>query len=218
MIIFDLDDTLIDTSGSVTPFKLKECLRRFLVSGLALADFDRAYEDLLSINATSSGSKEALVQFLEKYGGNPKWMEEALKEMTSPLPLEFVISTTPNAKEILKIFAKSHLLALVTGGHPPFQLEKLKKAGIEPSIFSKIAIPEDSIKKPFYEGLVREFSLSPRDVLVCGDRVKMDLFPAFELGFTTVHMRWGRGRRQETATWVHHAVSDLNELKRIVQI
>jgi hypothetical protein len=45
----------------------------------------------------------------------------------------------------------------------------------------------------------------------------MDLVPAFELGLTTVHMRWGRGAIVETEKWIHHAISDLSELKRIVK-
>lgn len=217
MIIFDLDDTLIDTSGAVTPFKLRECLKRFVSEGLPISDFEKAYQELLAINAKSYRSKDALVQFLKNMGGDPHLVHGALEEMSKPLPADFVIPTTPHAKEILKTFAQSHTLALVTGGHPPFQMEKLKKAGIDQAFFSNIAIPEDSVKKPFYQGLIQKFSFSPQEVLVCGDRIAMDLLPAFELGITTVHMRWGRGQVGETEQWIHHAISDLSELKRIIK-
>jgi FMN phosphatase YigB (HAD superfamily) len=217
LIIFDLDDTLIDTSGAVTPFKMKECLSRFINDGLPIPNFEKAYGELLSINAKSYKSKDALVQFLLKFGGDPSLIHGAMEEMSKPLPADFAVPTTPNAKEILKTFANLHTLALVTGGHPPFQMEKLEKAGIDRSVFSNIAIPEDSVKKPFYQRLIREFSVSPEEVLVCGDRIAMDLLPAFELGITTVHMRWGRGRLAETEKWIHHAISDLSELKRIVK-
>lgn len=217
LIIFDLDDTLIDTSGSVTPFKMKECLKRLIKEGLAIADFDRAYADLLSINAKSAKSKDSLTQFVAKMGGDTALVEKAVEEMTTPLPANFTIRTTPNAKEIIQFLSSSHRLALVTGGHPPFQLEKLEKAGIDSTFFSKIAIPEDSIKKPFYQGLIKEFSMPANQVLVCGDRIAMDLVPAYELGFTTVHMRWGRGQLAKTENWIHHAISDLSELKRIIK-
>ena len=193
LIIFDLDDTLIDTSGCVTPYKMRECLKRLVKEGLRIPDFNRAYADLLAMNAKMPRSKDSLVQFISKMGGDPALIEPAMEEMTTPLPPQFAIPTTPNAKEILKILKSSHTLALVTGGHPPFQLEKLEKAGIDRTFFSKIAIPEDSIKKPFYEGLIKEFSIPTAQVLVCGDRIAMDLVPAYELGLTTVHMRWGGG-------------------------
>jgi FMN phosphatase YigB (HAD superfamily) len=212
LIIFDLDDTLIDTSGSVTPFKMKECLKRLIAEGLQVPDFEEGYQKLLAINAKSAKSKDALLEFAK----DPELVDRIIEEMTRPLPPDFIVQTTPNAKEILKYLGKRHTLALVTGGHPPFQLEKLEKAGIDRSIFSKIAIPEDSIKKPYYQKVFEEFS--PTKTLVCGDRIAMDLMPAFELGFTTVHMRWGRGALVQTEKWVHHAISDLSELKRIVTI
>lgn len=216
MIIFDLDDTLIDTSGSVTPFKMKECLRRLSEAGLPIADFGKAYAELLDLNSRCAKSKETLARFVERRGGSAALAELAVQELFTPLPADFEVPTTPNAKEILDFFKKSHLLALVTGGHPPFQQEKLKKAGIDTSIFSKIAIPEDSIKKPFYEALIKEFSLHPKQVVVCGDRVAMDLAPAHELGCATVHMRWGRGLKIETEKWIDYSISDLIELKRII--
>ena len=216
MIIFDLDDTLIDTSGSVTPFKMRECLCRLKEAGLPIPDFDEAYAELLELNNRCAKSKETLARFVQSRGGDGALAEQAIKELFTPLPSDFEIPTTPNAKEILDFFSRSHLLALVTGGHPPFQQEKLKKAGIDSSIFSKIAIPEDSIKKPFYEALIKEFSLDSTQVVVCGDRVAMDLAPAHELGFTTVHMRWGRGSKIETEKWIDYSISDLIELKRII--
>lgn len=216
MIIFDLDDTLIDTSGSVTPFKMKECLKCLIAAGLPVRDFSKSYAELLELNERCAKSKETLARFVEQYGCDPSLAELAIRELFTPLPPDFEIPTTPNAKEILEYCKLSHTLALVTGGHPPFQQEKLKKAGIDTSIFSKIAIPEDSIKKPFYEGIVREFSLDPRQVLVCGDRIAMDLVPAHELGFLTVHMKWGRGARIKTEKWIDYSISDLSELKRII--
>jgi FMN phosphatase YigB (HAD superfamily) len=205
LIIFDLDDTLIDTSGAVTPFKMRECLKKL--------GFSDDFEELALLNHSSSGSREAFKKFLDKKGA-PHLIERAMEEMMAPLPDDFAIPTTPEAKEILNWLKKTHTLALVTGGHPPFQMEKLKKAGIDSSLFSKIAIPEDSIKKPFYRRLMEEFSA---ETLVCGDRIAMDLAPAHELGCTTVHMRWGRGKLVKTEPWIDHAIESLAELKRIIK-
>jgi FMN phosphatase YigB (HAD superfamily) len=215
LIIFDLDDTIIDTSGAVTPFKLKSCLERFIREGLRVDHFENAYQELLQINASSIKSKDALTQFL-KARGALHLLEGALAEMVLPMPESFQIPTTPNAKEILSYLAKKHTLALVTGGSPPFQMDKLEKAGIDRSVFSKIAIPEDSVKKPSFQGILKEFSSPPDQTWMCGDRIEMDLVPAFELGLKTVHMRWGRGQIGESEKWIHHVISDLGELKGII--
>ena len=217
MIIFDLDDTLIDTSGAVTPYKMKRCLEILCDLGLKISDFSKGYAELLEINRLSLRSKDALHSFILRQGGDPSWVEKVIPELSSPLPSDFPIPTTPSAKDILEECAVKHRIALVTGGHPPFQMEKLKKAGIEPSIFSKISIPEDSIKRPYYEALCKEFSKSPDDVIVCGDRILMDLIPARELGLTTVHMRWGRGLVNQTEEWIDYSISDLRQLRKIVR-
>ena len=216
LIIFDLDDTLIDTSGFITPFKMKECLKKFIEEGLSVPDFQKAYEELLLLNASSPKSSDALSKFLLRKGFDRSLAAPAFAELTSPLPPSFVVPTTPRAQEILSFFSSFHTLALVTGGYPPFQLEKLEKAGLDSSVFSKIHIPEDSIKKPYYEALIREFSIPPERVWVCGDRIQMDLVPARELGFRTVHMRWGRGLLAPPEDWIDYSISTLVELKGII--
>lgn len=207
LIIFDLDDTLIDTSGFVTPFQFKECLRV-----LQIKDPQKAYQELWKIDQKLGSSKRAITQFF-----GPDIAEKALSLMHAPLPPHFAVPTTPYAKKILTFLSKSHTLAIVTVGLAAFQLEKLEKAGIDRSIFSKISVLKDPIKKPFYEELIEEFSQSPENVLVCGDRPETDLLPALELGAKTVHMRWGRGKSQPLRDWVHYTISSLNELKRIVE-
>lgn len=217
LIIFDLDDTLIDTSGCVTPFKMKECVKKFTALGLKLPDFPYAYEELIHLNAAASKSRDAVSLFAHRYGATQSQLEQVLMELTSPLPDDFMVLMTPDAKEILEYYRKSHTIALVTGGHPPFQREKLKKAGVDSSIFSMISIPENSVKKPSYEILREKFSLSSQEIWVCGDRIEMDLKPAFELGFHTVHMRWGRGALMAPQQWIEHSVTHLRELKEIIR-
>ncbi len=209
LIIFDLDDTLIDTTGSVTPFKMKAVLERIFGRPPRAEEL----QELMAINETAAKTPEAIERFAALHHIA---IGTALQELTTPLPNDFLVSCTPNAKQILQHYAKKVPIALVTGGHPPFQLEKLEKAGIDGSLFSKIAIPEDSMKKPFYQAISREFSVAPSDIWVCGDRIPMDLAPARELGCKTIHMRWGRGLKMATVPWIDYSISDLRELQRII--
>lgn len=217
LIIFDLDDTLIDTSGGVTPFKLKQCLKRLIDRGIDIGAPEAAEEKLLKLNQSTNRSAEALVEFVKDFHEKPSLLELLNEEMRAPLPKNFVVPTTPNAKEILENLKETHILALVTVGSRSFQIDKLEKAGIDRSIFSNIATLENSIKKPFYEGLIQEFSVPPENAIVCGDRVEVDLIPGHELGMQTVHMQWGRGKNIPKESWVDYQISNLSELKRIVQ-
>jgi len=209
LIIFDLDDTLIDTSGSVTPFKLQKVAEKMLGRKPTAIEM----KELLLINASASKTQEAIQIFANRY---KLFFDEEFLELTSPLPNDFQIPCTPYAKEVLEKYRKTMILTLVTGGHRSFQLEKLEKAGIDASLFSKIAIPEDSMKKPFYQEISREFSVDPSKMWVCGDRILMDLKPAFELGCKTIHMRWGRGLNMALEPWIDFSISNLGELQRII--
>ncbi len=215
MIVFDLDGTLIDTTGAVIPFKMELCLKKLETLGLPLVDFSSAYKRLMEINAKSLRSLDALKEFLIECSGEMAWISLLKETLSSPLPDNFAVPTLPFAHEILEELSLTHTLALVTAGSPPFQREKLKKAGIEPGLFSKILIPEDCGKKPSYEALCKQFL--KKEVIVCGDRVEIDLLPAYELGFATVHMRWGRGLLNQTESWVDYSICDLRELRNIVQ-
>ena len=63
LIVFDLDDTLLDTSGGITPFKLKEALS-FLFEDVG----EELYQELLVLNRTASSSKEALAALAKRRG------------------------------------------------------------------------------------------------------------------------------------------------------
>ncbi len=212
MIVFDLDDTLIDTSGCVTPFKMKSVLELVEKKNVLSKGVEEVEAELVELNQKSRSSSEALFEILKRYGALHLY-DEALSLYTAPLPADFAIQTTPMAKEVVQMLrSRGHLLAIVTGGKQSFQLEKLKKAGFELSMFSKIMIPEDSIKKPCYEALLREFLVLPSQCAVVGDRIPMDLLPAKELGFRTVHMRWGRGLLWKKENWIDHSIRELSEL------
>lgn len=217
LIIFDLDDTLIDTSGFVTPFKMKECLECLIASGVRVPHFPTAYADLLDRNKRALKSQDAIIAFAKTLSASDSQIESALHCLTTPLPDSFRIPMTPHAEEIIAFYRPFCPLAIVTGGHPPFQLDKLNKAGIDSSCFSMIGIPEDSMKKPYYRALQEKFCLPSQEIWVCGDRIEMDLKPAFELGFRTVHMRWGRGALLSPEKWVDHSIHNLRELKEIIQ-
>ncbi len=216
LIVFDLDDTLIDTSGCVTPMRLKQILEMIVARNACPEPFETAMSSLLALNEVSVNSKEAIRDTLKRYDAMHLF-DEALALYTTPLPADFSVQTTPNAKNVLQtLHAQGHRLAIVTAGKSTFQLEKIEKAGFEVSVFSKIMVPEDCIKKPYYEALLKEFSELPSDCVVIGDRVPMDLLPAHELGFRTVHMRWGRGRMWKREPWIDHSIRELSELLEIL--
>jgi FMN phosphatase YigB (HAD superfamily) len=218
LIIFDLDDTLIDTTGCITRLKLEDALHAMMRAGLQVPDTGEALECLKRLDSTSESARHTLAEFLEILGAGSHLFEVGVKEIYENLPADFSIFPLEGAIELLDQLSQSHQLALVTVGKQSQQMDKLKKAGIDSRIFSKIVVSEERNKKPHYQSIVDELGYEPAQVIVCGDRIPLDLAPARELGFKTVQMRWGRGLHSTgRKNDVDHTISELKEMKEIVE-
>lgn len=217
LIIFDLDDTLIDTSGCITHFKLEDALHAMVREGLVIADFSEALEVLRRLNSTSDSARSAIAEFIEILGVDQMFFEIGVKEVYESIPSDLPIFALDGAIEILTELVGQHQLALVTIGKLALQMEKMKKAGIDSRIFSKIVVTGEKNKKLHYQMIMDELAYSSKEVLVCGDRTALDLVPARELGLKTVKVQWGRGlSSSEYKGNVDYCISELKELIPIV--
>jgi putative hydrolase of the HAD superfamily len=217
LIIFDLDDTLIDTSGCITYYKLEDALTAMVREGLYLPDFSAALNLLRRLDSTSESARSSLAEFIEIIGADKRFFEIGVKEIYENQCIELPIFPLEGAIETLADLGQQHQMALVTVGNQPLQMDKLKKAGIDSRIFSKIVVTEERNKKPHYQMIVDELGYAPSAVIVCGDRIPIDLIPARELGFKTVQMQWGRGLNYAGFKGdVDYSISELKEIKNIV--
>ncbi|MBS0651325.1 MAG: HAD family hydrolase [Verrucomicrobia bacterium] len=217
LIIFDLDDTLVDTSGCITPIKLEDALKRLVQEGLRIPDFSEALDLLKRLDLAADSAKFALSEFLEIHNADPALLPIGIQEIYDNISFDFPLNPLKDANEVLNDLSFFHQLAIVTIGKTPQQLTKLKKAGIDSGIFSKIIVAEAGNKKVHYQALADELGYAPTEIVVCGDRIPIDLTPARELGYKTVQMRWGRGLNSKgQPSDVDYKISSLLELKDII--
>jgi putative hydrolase of the HAD superfamily len=221
LIVFDLDDTLVRTSECITPILLERCLLRMVNKGFEVTDSHQALVDLKRINKESANIGEALEKFLNIKQQSPDFIAVAQEEVHNFI-LDMPIFPLESAIEILYALKKrKHILCLVTIGKEILQRQKLEKAGIDPILFSKIIVSEDKNKQPHYEKLLAEFNYSPSQVLVCGDRVSIDLEPAIRLDCKTVHILSGRGlsaKERASQAKVTYRISSLIELDDLEEL
>lgn len=219
LIIFDLDDTLIDTTGSITPVKLEQALVKMVEAGLEIGNFEEALDILKRLDTAAESGSQTLLEFLEITNADKKYFEIGQAELYGQLSSDFPIYPLDQALEVLEELGAQHQLALVSMGKPDQQLLKLKNAGIDSTIFSKIIISEDRDKKPHYKTILDELGFAPLQTVVCGDRVGRDLLPAKELGCITVQMQWGRGLNStHSPRDVDYAIRKLSQIKDIITI
>lgn len=212
-----MDDTLIDTSGSVTPFKLRLALNRMVEAGLQVSSFLEAYLTLKEIDNTSESTRDTLIAFLERYQAPPLFLDLALKAFIEPLPENFTIATWGQTHALLSDLSKEHKLAIVTMGNADFQMEKMKKAGLELALFCKIIVSTMQNKKTHYKSIMEELGFGSQEVIVCGDRIGNDLSPAKELGIRTVQILKGRGKNSKIPREdVDFTINEIEEIKTIL--
>jgi FMN phosphatase YigB (HAD superfamily) len=209
LIIFDLDDTLIDTSGSLTPERYKQIVKHMKC--------EQEYERCLKEDQMASSSREVVTSMAHRCRWTDQMREEALSFLKAPIPGHLTVSLTPHAMDVLQDLQKhNHTMTLVTLGHHNLQLSKLEKAGVDRSLFSTIEVLLGVDKRGAYREILARHASSEEEVWVCGDHVERDLLPAKLLGLCTAHIKWGRGRRVATPNWVDLSVSNLLEWKEKV--
>ena len=221
LIIFDLDDTLVKTSDCITHILLERSLRAMVNKGFKADDFYQALFLLRELNKQASNAEEALKEFVVNMHGDPEFIhigKEQLINFTLDMPI-FPLESAVETLHLLK--KKKHVLCLVTVGKDSLQRQKLEKAGIDPILFSKIIVSEDKNKKPHYERLLAEFEYSPMQVMVCGDRISVDLEPAIQLNCKTVHVLCGRGlntKEKISKAKITYRISSLVDLSNLKEL
>jgi HAD superfamily hydrolase (TIGR01549 family) len=217
-IIFDLDDTLIDTFYSIIPHRLEAIWLLMIARGLEVEDPQQEKEIFFSYHEQSSSSEETIVKFLHGKKNRDFFFEIAMKELQSIEGLNnIVVKPLEHVLDTLSLL-KSHKLFIVTKGKPELQLKKLEKSGIDKALFSNIFTAEAKGKMCIYKEILQKEQIPPSCMVVIGDRVQADLLPAVRLGCWAVHMKWGRGKMLTTPSEVPFAISRWPEIHEILTI
>ena len=194
LIIFDLDDTLIDTWNCFLPVELKGALLAMIQEGLVVEDVEKAFTLLMEINGKSPDGTSAIRKFLQKIGADERFLDVAIQSYYHCSHSDFKITPLPGVVETLPVLKKRYALALVSRGIERIQRLKVDKAGIDAKLFSDVIVTLNYDKGDAYQKLLLKQKCLPREALVVGDKYDSDLLPAKKLGMATVFMNHGRGK------------------------
>jgi len=209
LIIFDLDDTLIDTSGCVTPIALKHAFEKMTGAGLTLSCPQKGFDMLRRIDRHSVTARLSLDEFLEIHHESNSFSSDSVSG-SEPLSVQCL----PGAIDLLAELSSEHTLVLVTIGEEKTQRLKLSLAGIDPTLFSEIFICQK--KGPIYKELAERYQ---RPTVVIGDKIGSDLRPAKAMGFKTIHIKWGRGLNCiDESGVVDHTIWNLGDCRMLLTL
>ena len=220
LVIFDLDDTLIDKWNTLFPATIEVAIKTMMNSGLKVSSFDGAVSRLSEINDNNSESLNSAMEIYlrELNSYTPKYIEEAENSIRK-MDFSGKIKPLPGVVEMIEqLFTWGVNMVIVTKGEEEMQKRSFDISGLNPKNFRKIiAVPKDSKIKAYNE-ILENLKILANETLIVGDRYEADLLPGKKLGAKVAWIPKGRGRiNPPRKDQVDYIINNMNELTKIVK-
>lgn len=216
-LAFDLDDTLLDTSGLLIPKAAeKACLAMMSVgTSCTLEECLKLRKELSRIFS----HPEIFGIITDTYEGAERELalQSAISEFYSPeVPPRLPIMD--GGEELLKNLFSRFPMYLVTMGQRDAQLQKISALGIE-KFFKKIYILDsfrgERKEKAFADILARE-NISPAALLSIGNRLSAEIRDAKKLGCQTCYFAYGEHIGEQPELPEDHPDFTIHHLKELL--
>ena len=220
-IVFDLDDTLLDTYGSLLPAANREAAEALVAAGL---DAPLDVVERLRWRARTKVGVDGVDRWVcDELGfpcshcadaGKAAFFQRARRLRREQL------RPTPGARALLRRLRHAYALYLLTWGDPRTQRSKVRMMGIERS-FDEVVVVDNqrhSDKQEVLRALLWRHRLDPAEVLVVGDSWRQEILAGIRLGARTcwVSKRHG-GRPPWPPASIDAVVDDVRDLDRILR-
>lgn len=191
-IAFDLDDTLLDTSGILVPAASRRACEAMLAAGLqcSLDECLQMRHDM----ASQQSHTEIFTRIVKRFGTSQpeKAVEGALQEFYNPA-VPATLPLMPGALENLEYLKKDYQLFLVTMGSKTSQEQKIKALGIAHH-FQKIYILNGFIgekKDLAFRDILASQQHAPHELISIGNRLSSEIRDGKRLGADTCYFAYG---------------------------
>lgn len=226
-VIFDLDDTLVDTSKYLIAALESDAAEMMINAGMNDADKDEVYEILMQLRMSHPDNiEEMLIKRLPQT--TPEVIEARRRALDKAPSMLEQLRMNPEVVNLLARLSRSYKLYLVTAGQPDFQEQKINRLNREYHI--RQYFDEDPVKcivDSASTGSKEEKMLSlvnnrykKNDVLVVGNRWDHEVRVGKKLGMRTVCIRHGEGSSLVPHDNVrdpdHLVINDIRELSDIL--
>ena len=214
-VIFDLDDTLYDCTGSLIDASRTRAAKALVEAGLPCTE-EEVYQLQKELTERYGPYCHVFNEIVNKYHADSKLINIAYKAYNSSevyeiKPFPYVIPTLKELKE------KGYKLFLLTVGVHERQEKKINILGLKP-YFDEMVISDQEIGLPMEDcmrDLIERHAINFREAVMVGDRVREELRIAKSLGMTTIQMLHGRFKNEPA---VNECDKPDYKIKRIFQI
>jgi putative hydrolase of the HAD superfamily len=194
-IAFDLDDTLMDTTGILVPRAAQNAFQILIDAGLNLT-LDEceekrtqmiknvSHKDVFSTLAKDHGSEKTLLAL--------DLANKAFYEPELPLQLPLLEGARQNIDQL----KKNYSLYVVTAGYESAQKQKAKALGIDQD-FKKIFVVNSLQKERklgSFEKILELENIKPHELLCIGNSLSSEIKDAKKLGAVACYFEFGEDR------------------------
>lgn len=211
-VLFDLDDTLLDRTGSLKDFVLWQAQGMLRNS---ISDVQSFYNRFVELDSNGTVWKDEVYAQLIKEFTIKDW---SVSELLQSYELCFsgFSKLKPNSLEALQVLIKKgYKLGLVSNGKSPFQERNFNALGIS-SLFSSLIVSEAvGCKKPeskIFELACESIGTVPKETVFVGDNPSADIDGAKKCGMYTIFIPGKFGQTYENADAVCGNYSELADI------
>lgn len=188
-IIFDLDDTLYDCSGTLV-LKSKKLAAKIISKAIKCSETE-ALELQLELEERL-GPKADISREIANLYNLPEEFCREISNTINTLEVEDAILFPDAIDAINKLKRTGYKLFLVTLGKKEWQERKIKVLGLE-NVFDEIIITDNPLgKEKCFKEILIKYDLKPEQVLCVGDKIKDEIEVGKKLGMSTALMKHGR--------------------------
>ncbi len=200
-IIFDLDDTLYDCTGSIKKRATLAASKAMASTlGIPFKKFWAKRKEFMKEDRTFWRVNKRLCHAFKIKGKRAQEAYKIADDLYYINPPIGNIKPYQGARPMLNRLSKKYTLGLVTFGHMETQQKKLEKLGLK-KYFKYVGFDEygklELTKKECFEEFCKKLKMKPEEVIVVGDNPKNEIAIGNQMGMTSVRILAGSRKNFE---------------------
>ena len=218
-LIFDLDDTLLDTCGQLIKPANREACQAMIDAGLD-TDLDICLDtrtQLFYQNPRKDVFRLIAEHFPIKDGSTIDEVATAGHRAFFHRDVEPHITIPKDVYHMLEAFAENYRLHLVTSGSPTAQQKKIDILGLEPYFDSVHLVDTSANKGDAFQKIIANGNHIPEKVLCIGDRADREIRAANQLGLATCRVVYGEYSHLEPVSPEEEADISITHILHLVE-
>ena len=231
LAIFDLDDTLLDTSDLYWRVR-EEFLSLLKVPGITRNKLRGIFEeeDSISIQETGFHPDRYGITMLRIYDrmvsegkiSHADDVRRQVKEIAKKISVQVPLQIDGSIETLTELKQSGIPLALLTRGIEKVQLNKIRHYHLQ-DFFGKNIFVVDRKNPEIFLNALKTLNQKPKETWIIGDSLKSDINPGIEIGahciqylYTHKHYNWIQEHNEEPISSGYLTVKSLKEIPPII--